>query len=111
MLPVVWMYKTVVGSMDGCMLFFRLLFVCCRTAIAVFSYRTLDKQYGTRASLFSAALLLVFAPFSIAAFSYNTLGMQFTLLACLPMISFKQEVADSHRLFRAGVWLGLTVMS
>lgn len=73
LIPIVWLYRTIVQSMDGIIMFMRFMYVLVHAAVAVFAYLRL-KKYGYL-SVFATVLYFVFTPYDIMALSYNTMGM------------------------------------
>lgn len=86
--PVLWLYRLVVGNMDGILLFMRLLFVLVQTAVSLLVYRVMLKLCGSRTvALVAAAICLSFAPYSISSFSYYTLSCLLMIVAAMLVIS------------------------
>jgi hypothetical protein len=86
--PILWLYRLAVGSMDGILLFMRLLFLLVQTAVSLLVYRVILKLYGSRTvALITAAVCLSFAPYSISNFSYYTLSCLLMIVAAMLLIS------------------------
>ncbi len=75
MVPVLWLYRCVTGSMDGILLFTRILFVLVQTAVALAVYNVIFKLYENRiVALFTSLICLSFVPYSMPNFSYYTIS-------------------------------------
>lgn len=109
--PVVWAYFRLHGSMDGILLFLRLLFVAFQAAVAIYMFKVLLDGYGKTAAILSALLYMAFAPFSIATFSYNTMGYSFALLCSVTILYSIKMRRKRLLLWLAGVWCSLAAIA
>ncbi|MGL4109678.1 hypothetical protein [Clostridium sp. LP20] len=104
-LPFVWLYNVFVGGTDGIILFFRILYAVCQYSVALIIFKTLKKYYNKYAVLFTAIVLLIFAPSSISNLSYNTMSLQLFSVAITLFI----EILHSKRERKfVGFFCGLT---
>lgn len=78
-LPLVWLYRTVTGSMDGALLAARYAYVAFHALASLFFYSRV-KEHGVPA-MAAALSWFLFAPYDIMALSYNTMGMDFVLIS------------------------------
>ena len=77
-LPIVSLYRLIMGSTEGILLTMRFLYVILHAAVSVFIYRKL-KNYGYL-SVFAAILYFIFTPYDIMALSYNTMALELLVL-------------------------------
>ncbi len=89
MMPFVWLYRTIVGSTEGIMLTFRVLYLIVHALVAVFAYKRLRK-YGYVAAV-GITLYFVFTPYNIMALSYNTIALDMLLLCTLLLSTSKKN--------------------
>ncbi len=76
--PLVWLYRTLTGSMDGSILAARYAYVVCHALVSLaFAYQL--RGYGWAAGA-AALSWFLFAPYDIMALSYNTMAMDCILL-------------------------------
>lgn len=98
-LPFALFYK-IAGSTEGIVLFFRLTYVFCQTAAAVFIFFKM-KRFGILSALCSAALFLSFVPEFVESLDYYTLSLiPFALIAVLLFTSDRISVS-------CGVMIGI----
>lgn len=84
--PFVWIwYEITNGSMEGIILFFRILYCVIVFAITLYLYVTLKKDslLDVVASIMICAIFIVFVPFNIYSLSYNTIPYTMLLLSSL----------------------------
>ncbi|MBQ7132902.1 MAG: acyltransferase family protein [Ruminococcus sp.] len=81
LMPFVWLYRLIVGSTEGIMLTFRVLYLIMHGLVAVFAYKRLRK-YGYVAAI-GITLYFIFTPYNIMALSYNTMALDLLLLCTL----------------------------
>lgn len=111
LVPLYWAYLHINGSMDGILLFMRLLFVVFQLAASVYLYHVLTGFYPKAVSCLAALLYLVFIPFAISTFSYNTMGYSFALLSSVTLLHAMKKEQSRGLLCLAGVWLSLAAMA
>lgn len=99
-LPLVKIYKLLVGSTEGILLFSRYCFCIAWFATAVCTYRSLRRY--SRYAIFAFVYLVLFAPLDYMTCSYTSFGLMGTmLLGCLYLyIDGKQEKTNA-------IWHGL----
>ncbi len=100
------LFIAVTGGTDGIVLFFRLLFVFCQTAVSCFTYVRIRK-YGTIPAIFSALLFLTYVTEQVHMLDYYTMtlmGFQVTGL-----ILFTDERLTAPKLIFAGIVFACTV--
>ncbi len=79
LMPFMWVYRTIAGSMEGVVLAARIYYVILHAGVTVVIFRRLRK-YGY-ITMFGALLFFIFTPFDIMAYSYNTMGIDLVVLA------------------------------
>ncbi len=88
-------FLKIAGSTEGIILFSRLLFVFCQTAVSVFIFLML-RRYGTFGALASALLFLVYVVECVEALDYYTMSLTpFVLIALLLFASDRVSVFKS----------------
>lgn len=111
LLPVYWLFRTIMGTGEGIVLFFRLFYLGVRFGIGVFSFYVL-RRYSKSSLLafFAAAFLLVSSIENKALYSYNDLAVSFLSLALLLLLWGKEQTQrKKHSIsFGAGICLVLT---
>jgi hypothetical protein len=92
--PFLWAFSTLIGSTDGIVLFFRILYfgVTCFTGFLMF--KAFRKSSDLDESLALSVLPVLYIPFVIPAMSYNTMALQMTLmsLALLKLLKFSKRI-------------------
>lgn len=88
LLPFVWLYKTVVGSFEGVVLAFRMLYLAVHFAVCFFAFLLWRKKDKTFAAL-SSFVFFLFTPFGIFALSYNTFAIN-ALYLLIPLWVMKR---------------------
>lgn len=89
LLPIVSLYKLIMGSTEGIILTMRFLYVIFHVAVSVFVYRRL-KNYGY-ISVFAAILYFIFTPYDIMALSYNTMALDLLVITGILMATGNSE--------------------
>ena len=79
--PLVFLYRLVVGSSDGVVLFMRVMFVSFLTGIGVLIARSVRGWIAGGTAIACGALACFFVPYYIAQLSYNTMGGGLAMLA------------------------------
>ncbi len=83
LMPFLYLFKRLTGSYDGLILYFRLLYVIYETAVAVFIYRILKKEYTGFAALVAALFFQFYTHLNIATLSYYTISVSMFLICML----------------------------
>ena len=96
------------GSTDGVILFFRLLFVFCQTAISCFVFFKM-KRFGVPCALCSAVLFLVYVPEFVESLDYYTMSLM--PLALIAVILFASDAISLPVIFFTGVLFACAVLS
>lgn len=86
--PIIYIYKLMVGSLDGVILFFRIINNSINIVIALYIFYIFKNTCNRWLLLISMVFVISFTPSSIAAVSYNTLSMQLFLLSALYIASY-----------------------
>jgi hypothetical protein len=108
--PFAFVYRAVVGSTGGLILFLRCLYLAGSVTAALAVVRLL-RQAGARSLRWIAgACLVLFVPYNLPAPSYNTLGLQAFLVACATYGCAVIQAQDGQRATRflilsAGAWM------
>ncbi|MBC8569717.1 hypothetical protein [Zongyangia hominis] len=105
LVPFVRLYTFIVGSTEGILLSFRLLYTVLQFIIAITAFSVFKKHFSIVASLLSSLSYLLFTPAQIQNFSYNTLSLSFLFLAILSFLSHKK----GGFLFLSGIFFALAV--
>lgn len=111
LLPIYWLYRTVMGTGEGIVLFFRLFYLGIRFVISVFAFFVLRRySKANLPAFFAAAFLLVFSIENKALYSYSDLAVSFLSLTLLLLLWGKEQTKSKKQLFSfcAGVCLVLT---
>lgn len=77
--PLIWIYKSIFGTTDGIILFFRVMAVIVQALLAMFFYGTFSKDYGKRNTFIAALLFFVYVP-DFQSFNYKQEIIWFSLL-------------------------------
>jgi hypothetical protein len=80
--PLALVYREIVGSTDGLMLFLRCVYLAGSTTAALVVVRFLRQAQVGPLRWIAGACLVTFVPYNLPAPSYNTLGLQAMLVAC-----------------------------
>lgn len=107
--PLVYSYKAICGSMDGIILFLRLIYVLLIAVISVISYKILKKHINRMWAL-TASVLILFSPFGIRTLSYNTIPIFCFFVAFLALINNQQRMTTFPCLI-SGFFTALGVMA
>lgn len=78
LLPIVSLYKMIMGSTEGIILTMRFIYVIFHAAITIFVYHRL-RNYGY-ITVFASILYFIFTPFDIMALSYNTMALDLLVI-------------------------------
>jgi hypothetical protein len=80
--PFAFIYRALVGSTAGLMLFLRFLYLAGSATAALAVVRFLRQAGVGYLRWIAGALLVTFVPYNLPAPSYNTIGLQALLVAC-----------------------------
>ena len=83
MLPFYALYIAITGSVEGIVVYFRILFVLMSTLNAVIVYNILKKHASVFTSMACALFLVFYTHLNIATLSYYTFSVQFFLVSML----------------------------
>lgn len=113
LLPLYSMYLTLTGSSDGIIIFFRVCYVCVSFCIALFLYRTFQKEYSPYTALCCSLFYMFYAHLNIATLSYYTMSVSFCLVSMILIYrSLKTDcVHPKSVLILAGVFFAGAVVS
>lgn len=108
MVPLLWLYRAVTGTMDGVILFMRVLYIVCQAAVALLVYRSVLHFFGRRMpALLCAVLFFSFTPFGINTFSYNSMAYLFTTVSVVLLFYLYSRPLGLVRAFLVGVFSGV----
>lgn len=108
MVPLLWLYRAVTGTIDGVILFMRMLYIVCQAAVALLVYRSVLRFFGRRMpALLCAVLFFSFTPFGINTFSYNSMAYLFTTVSIVLLFYLYSSPLGSVRAFLLGVLSGV----
>jgi|GEM_PF-5308793 len=102
------LFIRVTGSADGIVLFFRILFVICQTAVSIFIFFRM-KRFGVLSALCSAALFLVYVPEYVESLDYYTMSLM--ALASVAVILFPADRVSLPMGAGAGVLFACAVVA
>lgn len=105
--PFYILFRLVVGSNEGVILYLRLLYVVFQLAVALICFLRL-KHFGW-ASFFVSLIYLLFTPFNIVTLSYNTMGLGFAMLTFALLIGPKKHPVRDFIL--CGICLAFCILS
>lgn len=107
--PIIWIYEGLLGSSEGIILFFRVLFVFVQTGISAFFFLTFRKKYEEK-YVFIASLLLFMYCADFPSFQYKQLAIWFSVLEIIFLFRFvsQKKVID---LVLLGVMISCSVLS
>ena len=113
-LPFFALYRFIVGSTQGIVLFSRISFFCFMLFVGFTMYNSIKSVYGHHISSLAATVLIVFAPFSLYNWSYNNLSFALFitglfLLACSLQTNTQKKEQTAQVL--AGICFALMVFS
>ncbi|MBQ7582725.1 MAG: hypothetical protein IJU25_07900 [Lachnospiraceae bacterium] len=115
LMPFVALYRLIVGSNDGILLTFRILYVLVTTGVSVIIYRVLQKETGRVCALFTALLFLFYTHLNIITFSYYALSLLGATVFALCLLCYlqKTEKGESAKRFLvlSGVSFAVLVLS
>ncbi len=80
--PCVYLYRALVGSTDGLMLFLRCLYLASSIACGLFVVRFLQEAGVGLLRWLCGAIVVAFVPYNLPAPSYNTVALQAMLVGC-----------------------------
>ena len=104
--PLVALFHTVAGSMDGVVLGFRYFYIAFNLLLGCAFYFRF-RHRGVSA-VFGACAIFLFAPYNTFALSYNSMGPGFLLLAAL---LYPIESESKPRLFFSGLLYAWAVLN
>ncbi len=113
LLPFYALYRTVVGSGEGIVIFFRLLYLVLLFWKSMFAFLVIKKITGkTEPALLAAAFFLVYSTENKALFSYSDLAVSYLGLALLLLLW--EEITEKKQIwvyFAAGISFVLAVFA
>ncbi len=104
-MPLVALYRSIIGSNEGIILGFRYFYILFTCFIGIGIYLKFRKEY-TYFAIGSGFCYMLFTPFQIMALSYNTMSVGFLLLA---LLVYKRH--SNLRLYLAGFLYGCAVIN
>jgi hypothetical protein len=111
--PLAWAHRSITGSTQGLILFFRCSYLVTALVLSLIPMFALRKGWGFPTAFLIGLLGVVYIPFNIMAFSYNTLGMQ--LFSAGLFVGFWARRMDcpyrSCLAFLAGLLLGADLLA
>lgn len=107
-MPFVGLYRSIVGSNDGIVLYMRIIYIMIHILVGILFYYRFHKEYDQRKVFLASILYYVYTPFNIMALSYNTMSIDFLLLALMCYPWKKESIVYS---FLAGILYGCAVLN
>lgn len=91
LLPLVSIYKCLIGSLEGIYLFFRIVFVLGQTVVAIIFYNVMVKKKSDRGSAFAASLVIMFyCRAYICTLSYYSIAFWAYILLLLFLYDYQE---------------------
>lgn len=109
MVPFYAVYRLIVGSNTGIVLYFRILYLLLSSATAIVYFRVLRKEYPDAVALVSALFVMCYAHLNITSFSYYMLSELFLALALIIIHDYR-NTGKRYTLVIAGVCIAFSVM-
>lgn len=111
-----YLYELITGSLEGAVLFLRMLSVLVQFAVAGYGYYVLKKYYSKDAAVLGAVFIANFLPRATQNLEYGLLEMLFVLVALLllydeVMCHRRQQKTCGIRVIIAGVAYALGVLA
>lgn len=111
-----WLYTLVTGTLDGCVIFLRVLSVIAQFAAAGYCYFVIKKYHSRDAAVLAAAFAANFLPRATQNLEYGLLEMLFVLVAVLLlydelMCRRNQQKTYGVRIFPAGIMYAAGVLA
>lgn len=94
LLPIYSIFVSIVGSTEGIILFFRVLFVILELISAVLTYNIISKYHGIFAGASIGLLIQWYTHLNIATLSYYTMTLHFFVMSMLLMYNQYMKKAD-----------------
>lgn len=112
LLPLLTVYRTIVGSTEGIILFFRFCYVFLLFLTSLYAYQTLREIKGRTIAITVTLLYLFYARFTIVTLSYNTIPQSF-LMVCILMLyqSFYTGKFSKATYFLFGIFASIAVVA
>lgn len=112
----IYLYKLVTGTLDGCVIFLRVMSVVVQFMVAGYGYYVLKKYYSRDAAVLGAVFIANFLPRATQNLEYGLLEMLFVLLALLLLLDElmcrkAQQRTRGLRIFFAGICYALGVLA
>lgn len=114
MVPILAIYKGLVGSLDGGILFLRIIYFIISLITGILVYKFVKKKIVIEKEFkFLIFIFLFYAPFSMYCFSYNTAADLFlaSFAVCLWGILYSKNEVQKMPYFCAGVIAALIALS
>jgi hypothetical protein len=105
--PAALVYRALVGSTGGLILFLRCLYMLGSTIAALSTVQFLRRAGVGSIRWISGSLVVAFIPYNLPAPSYNTLGLQALIVACA---TFGSAVLTSPKGMKPVVFLSLSAV-
>ncbi len=93
---ILYLYMKITGTVDGCILFSRIMFFALNCGVSYFLFRSCKKYFSVGCSILLSVFYLFYAPFSIYAFSYNNMVI---LLSSLIILLIFQGIISKRSVF------------
>lgn len=108
LMPIVGMYYNIFGSMEGIVLFFRIIYILMKLVIAVFAiYRLWNYGDNKIYTLLGVAFYYFFTPYNIDTLSYNTIPISMIFLISVIILTHKNNNIEC---FFCGIFLAIAVL-
>jgi hypothetical protein len=109
LMPLLKLYMTIVGSMDGVYLFIRYVYTIIKIIISVLIYVRL-KKYSRTGAYISAMMFLIFAPYGLMVLSYNSVSIGGAVVATLLFLNDTDCVKTRIYWVLSGIALAVSVL-
>lgn len=111
LLPFHLLYKTIVGSNDGVLLYFRSVYVVVSALAAILIYRIIEKKRGAFTGMAAALFYQYYSHLNIATMNYYMLSYTFFLISMLLIYDYISDKPVKSKLIAAGAIFALSVLS
>ena len=95
--PFLYIYKLIIGSTDGIILFSRYVFLFFNLVTVALSYLAFRRIIGKKAAILAGLFMLTFAPLSLYYPWYDSVGTNFMLIGLLLLVSGTQMQSKLYK--------------
>ena len=100
--PIIWLYRSITGGMEGIILFTRQAYFFSKIAIAFVSIMVLKKKTGLLCACLAVAPTIFLVPYSFSNLGYNTTSLDLVFLSSILIFSSSSYSKSNVVLLIAG---------